>query len=811
MSFFGSKNETQTQPAISSMKIQEKGYGTVIKICYGTNRLTPILGWYGDFYSVATESESSGGKAMGGGGGSSVTYTYFSSVLFFVGEGEIRGFGKLWKDKERHDGLTGFSYTATGNANQLAWGYLLSKHPDQALPYTYTGLAAANDYQLSDSATLGNHTFEIFGACLGTAPEHQNYLDAHVKDVITDFLTNPRYGAIDSRTATLTLDLTKLHSYCRARGILISPVIDTQKPAHEYLTEWATIANCGIVWSEGKLKFIPYAENGYSNSFGSYTPDLSVKFAFDDDFIAEPIAPELKKIIDCPNKLTVECVSRDNDYNTYLAEAKDQAAIEMYGERAESTLSLKSLCLPDIAQIIAEEQLDRRLNIRKTFTLKTFCQFSGQEIQPDLLEPMDFVSLTDSSLGLAGFKCRVVSVEDSQDGTMTFIVEECRQTSAVKTLTAIPTAAPTLNNKPDTAVIPALVNTPCIFIAPSALTVASGEIWIAVSCNDTNYGGCIVWASNDNDHYIKLGRMRGNSTHGLLTAALPTGADTDTTHTLSVALYQNTLDSVSQISVNTFDSGCYVGGEFLAYRDAALTAPNNYELSYLKRGLYGSVKGAAAGDKFALLNNYLFKYPFNKNLVDETVYFKFQGFNSTGGGLQALDDLIAYPFTISEDGGVKALLSDIPDVSGFEEKTNKVSAWSATPNNTHYPSEKLVRDEFDDVYAELLAINTSGDILLSLSAESVNLYPTIVGSIARLPAKTFTAVSAVIGCGSPANTATLEIKKANGDILKTMAVTGGLQRVDADGFTLNAITDIYLHLYSNNSADNAVIRGFTIK
>lgn len=37
----------------------------------------------------------------------------------------------------------------------------------------------------------------------------------------------------------------------------------------------------------------------------------------------------------------------------------------------------------------------------------------------------------------------------------------------------------------------------------------------------------------------------------------------------------------------------------------------------------------------------------------------------------------------------------IQDVSGKEDKSNKVSSWSSTPDNTHYPSEKLVKDSLD--------------------------------------------------------------------------------------------------------------------
>lgn len=36
-----------------------------------------------------------------------------------------------------------------------------------------------------------------------------------------------------------------------------------------------------------------------------------------------------------------------------------------------------------------------------------------------------------------------------------------------------------------------------------------------------------------------------------------------------------------------------------------------------------------------------------------------------------------------------------PDISGKEDKSNKVTTWSSTTTHEHYPSEKLVKDALD--------------------------------------------------------------------------------------------------------------------
>ncbi|MDD2725410.1 MAG: hypothetical protein PHH59_15500, partial [Methylovulum sp.] len=215
---------------------------------------------------------------------------------------------------------------------------------------------------------------------------------------------------------------------------------------------------------------------------------------------------------------------------------------------------------------------------------------------------------------------------------------------------------------PNHAAVPALVNPPVIFIAPSERTAGSGEIWVAVSCNDAEYGGCAVWVSNDTGTYYQIGELQGQSTQGLLVAALPAATGVDTANLLQVdlSMSRGVLEAVSQQTVDRIDSLCYVGGELLAYRDAVPMGAGQYNLGYLRRGMFGSVPGAASGADFALLTGPVFHYRFNKNAVGGDIHFKFQGFNLYGGGLQDLADCVAYSVGVTHDGGIKALLSDIP-------------------------------------------------------------------------------------------------------------------------------------------------------
>ena len=70
-----------------------------------------------------------------------------------------------------------------------------------------------------------------------------------------------------------------------------------------------------------------------------------------------------------------------------------------------------------------------------------------------------------------------------------------------------------------------------------------------------------------------------------------------------------------------------------------------------------------------------------------------------------------------------------PDISGKEDKSNKVTAWSSTTTDTHYPSENLVKSALDtkvntaDVLTaeEILATtDLTGKVASASSVKSLN-------------------------------------------------------------------------------------------
>jgi hypothetical protein len=141
-----------------------------------------------------------------------------------------------------------------------------------------------------------------------------------------------------------------------------------------------------------------------------------------------------------------------------------------------------------------------------------------------------------------------------------------------------------------------------------------------------------------------------------LTAALGQQADPDTTDTLSVDMSMSggSLVSSTQAQADTFatlaaivDSSGTV--ELVSYENATLTAPDRYNLNYLRRGVYGTpIAEHVAGSEFCFIGVAgLFEYPYPEQYIAKPIYFKFASFNLLGNQLQDLSTCNVYTYTPS--------------------------------------------------------------------------------------------------------------------------------------------------------------------
>jgi hypothetical protein len=630
----GNKTISTSDVRLGGLQIQNTGYGVCIPILYGTNRAKPNLIEYTNFIATPHTTTSSAGGKGGGVTTSNTTFSYTAAVILGICEGPVAAFGRLWLDKNSPVAPSQYGLSMFGGSYpQTPWSWMTTYNPSRAIGYQGIAYAACGNYSLGSNASIGNHSFEVTGT--GTL---RNGYDVNAIDVIADFLNNANYGAMFPYLG----DTTAAWNYCQANGVFISPILDTQQPAQQWLTQFAKIANAGLVWSSGLLKIVPYGDQAVTGNGATYTPSVTPIYDLtDDDFQGgngDPVTVTRKRQADAFNSVQVEYLNRNNYYNIEPATVTDMANIEAYGLRAMASVSLHEICVPTVAKQVAQAFLQRELYVRNTYTFILTWKYC-------LLEPMDVVSLTDVALGLSFTPVRIVSIEENYDGLLTVTAEEMPY--GVSQPAHYPHTGGT-GYSPSNNVTGGLVNTPVIFEPPNVMSAPNLEVWMAVS-GGTDWGGCNVWVSEDNATYRNIGRITSPARHGVLSASLAGGVDPDTTHTLSVDMSasRSQLLSGTQADADSLKTLMWVDGELMSYQNATLTAAYHYDLTYLRRGVDGTAIGVhAVNSQFARLDDAIFKYVVPVGMVGLPVWIKFASFNSFGGGVQSLADCTAYNYTI---------------------------------------------------------------------------------------------------------------------------------------------------------------------
>jgi hypothetical protein len=530
----------------------------------------------------------------------------------------------------------------TGPHPQSPWSYLTSNHAGQDLAYNGLAYVAASAIDLGSSGSLPNYNYEV----LGLLPFGGGITDAEPSAVINDLLTNPFYGI--GWAQSLIGDNSNFAAYCVANGLFFSPALDAQQSAASIIDDLADLANGAAIWSEGVLKLKTYGDTTTVGNGSIFVPSTAPVYDLSDrDFLAakndDPVKIVRKSRADVFNAVKVEFVNRANSYNVEIAEDKDEANIALYGLKAADPRQAHSICDAAIAKKVANHKRMRSVYIDggNSYRFALGWQFI-------LLEPMDLVTLTDSNLGLNKHPVRIVSIKENAQGELDFEAEDFPWGTA--TPTEYPYAAGT-GFAPNQQADPGSVNPPVLFEANNRIALGSAyEIWMGVSGSSPNWGGCSVWLSADGNSYRQIGRIFGSARMGVLTASLATGSDPDTVNTLAIDLTesQGVLSSGTQDDADGYRTACFVDEEIVSYETATLTAANEYNLSYLRRGALGSAMSAhSAGAQFLRLDDSVFVYEFDPSLVGTTVYFKFSSFNKFELMEQSLANATAYPFGIT--------------------------------------------------------------------------------------------------------------------------------------------------------------------
>lgn len=535
--------------------------------------------------------------------------------------------------------------TLTGGPGQEPVAYMVAKHPGKALAYKNIAHVFSSALALGTSGVLPDYNYEVIGLCAFGS----GILDALITDAMTALFTNPLWGA--GYPPAALADWTVARNYWLANHFFISAVLNTPQSAASIAGDWLKAGNVAAVQSEGLLKLVPYGDASAVGNGASYTPPTSPVYDFGvDDFIREDQADDPVQINrtaarDAKNWLQVQWSDRNNSYNNALQPEWDDNAIRLYGFRPDAALTYDFLTTPAAATFAGQKQVARNVYIRSKFKWKS-------DYRKSWLEPMDIVTLTDGG-SLWREPVRITEIEEAPDGTITFAAEEFPYGVATPAPYQRQVAA---SYQPTQGLSDPGPTTPFIFETTVQETNGSTNVLkVAATSTNPNWGGCNVWGSADGVTYTKQGTIVSTSRLGVLSAPLALAADPDTTNSLMVdmSLSNGVIDSVTHQIANNLDSLCALidasgNTELIAYETATLTGPNQYTLTYLRRGAYSTTAAAhPAGTRFVLLDENPVELDYRAVYVNQQIYLKFTSFNLNGGAEQALADVPPYQHTIS--------------------------------------------------------------------------------------------------------------------------------------------------------------------
>ena len=618
--FHRGKNTTTRADMIADFQINTASYGEVVPEILGTTRVSGNIIDYEDF----TAHEHSSTTRTGKGGGSShteITYTYTVAAAIALCEGPIAGIGKVWRDKEIYTypsekiELTLFN----GEQGQAPWPYMVSKHPDKALPYS--GLAyMAGVVDLGERGSLPQYNFEIMGKLRDTG----DGIDVNPADYIEHVL--------QSVGADVQIEGSENYrAYCRAADILIStPPEQKSAKAQSIINDIAEITNSLVFWSTDRLKIVPLADK----PVGDWTPENQIQYNLTaDDFIAgtdgQLILYKRKDTSEAYNEATVEFINRANSYEKETVSFEVVADVQKNGLKPASKKTAHYLYTKARAQYYAEQLAMKRLYSKTQYTFRLDWAFCTLEVG-------DLVTLTDEACQLNKQIVVITAVNEAADGQLEFTAEgKPAGTYAPARYDVHENERPFVDYNQEAP----SVNDVAIF--QTVGDVGGNQVFIGVNA-PSGWGGCSVWLSDNDENYARVGSITQQARMGRTLTALSNTGDS-----VSVKLNQGSMKGGTHIDAERANTLSWIDGEALSYEGAQLQTDGSYKLTGFVRGQYATIPtDHASGARFIRIDEALYRHSYRKEDIGKTVYLKFTSMNLFGTNEQGLDEVQAYPYKI---------------------------------------------------------------------------------------------------------------------------------------------------------------------
>lgn len=619
--FHRGKNTTSRADMIADFQINTASYGEVVPEILGTTRVSGNIIDYEDFTAHEHRSTTRTGKGGGGSSHTEITYTYTVAAAIALCEGPIAGVGKVWRDKEIYTypsekiELTLFN----GEQGQAPWPYMVSKHPDKALPYS--GLAyMAGVVDLGERGSLPQYNFEIMGKLRDTG----DGIDVNPADYIEHVL--------QSVGADVQIEgIENYRAYCRAADILIStPPEQKSAKAQSIINDIAEITNSLVFWSTDRLKIVPLADK----PVGDWTPDNQIQYDLTaDDFIAgtdgQLILYKRKDTSEAYNEATVEFINRANSYEKETVSFEVVADVQKNGLKPASKKTAHYLYTKARAQYYAEQLAMKRLYSKTQYTFRLDWAFCTLEVG-------DLVTLTDEACQLNKQIVVITAVNEAADGQLEFTAEgKPAGTYAPARYDVHENERPFVDYNQEAP----SVNDVAIF--QTVGDVGGNQVFIGVNA-PSGWGGCSVWLSDNDENYARVGSITQQARMGRTLTALSNTGDG-----VSVKLNQGSMKGGTHIDAERANTLSWIDGEALSYEGAQLQTDSSYKLTGLVRGQYATIPtDHASGARFIRIDEALYRHSYRKEDIGKTVYLKFTSMNLFGTNEQGLDEVQAYPYKI---------------------------------------------------------------------------------------------------------------------------------------------------------------------
>lgn len=645
--FSKGKNTTSRADMIADFQINTASYGEVVPEILGTTRVSGNIIDYEDFTAHEHKTTTRTGKG-GRSKHTDISYTYTVAAAIALCEGPIAGIGKVWKDKEvlqypnENIQLTLFN----GAVAQAPWPYMTSKHPDKALPYS--GLAyMAGVVDLGDRGSLPQYNFEVYGKLRDTG----DGVDVNPADYIEHVL--------QSVGADVQIEgIENFRAYCKAADILIStPPAQKSAKAQQIINDIAEITNSLVFWSTDRLKIVPLADK----PIGTWTPANQIQYDLTaDDFIAgtdgQLILYKRKDTSEAYNEATVEFINRSNSYEKETVSFEVVADVQKNGLKPASKKTAHYLYTKARAQYYAEQLAMKRLYAKTQYTFRLDWAFCTLEVG-------DLVTLTDEACQLNKQIVVITAVNEAADGQLEFTAEgKPAGTYAPARYDVHENERPFIDYNQEAP----SVNDVAIF--QTVGDVGGNNVFIGVNA-PAGWGGCSVWISDNNQNYSRIGSITQQARMGRTRLAF-----NETANACEVTLNQGMLKGGTHIDAERANTLCWVNGEALSYEGANMAPNNQFSLTGLVRGQYGTnAISHNAGERFIRVDEALFRYPYRKEDIGKTIYLKFTSSNIFGTNEQELDEVQAYQYTLTPYYIPE--VTDLTLYTKYYEITNRVKSF----------------------------------------------------------------------------------------------------------------------------------------